>query len=131
VEILSWDDTLSVGIAPIDNEHRLICAMINDLQKVAGACPGVQVQILDQHLSELLSAIRQHFASEERLLLEAAFPEHAAHQQLHRLLEARLEHFRITGTLVVNVALVDFLRQWFLEHLQIEDQKYAEFLKAH
>jgi hemerythrin-like metal-binding protein len=128
--ILTWDATFSVGVPQIDNEHRLLCALINDLLRVTDASLGVQIQVVDQALQGLLDCIRRHFASEEQLLLENGYPEYEAHQSLHRVLENGLEHFRAHGTLVVNKELIDFLCHWFLDHLQSEDQKYAAFLKS-
>jgi hemerythrin-like metal-binding protein len=128
--ILAWDVSLSVGVPQIDNEHRLICGLINDLLKVAEAGHEVQVQVVEQSLITLLEAIRQHFSSEERFLSTAGYPECESHQQLHRGLEEKLEHLLARKGLLVNRELVEFLREWFLEHLQIEDQKYAVFLKS-
>ena len=129
MEILHWDDALRIGVVLIDNEHRLICAMINDLHKVAEAGQGIQKQVLERSLTDLLDAIRCHFVSEEQLLSEVGYPDYPAHQQLHRDLETALQQFQAKGEMVVNAELIDFLRHWFIEHLQSEDLKYATFLK--
>lgn len=130
MEILRWEDSLRVGVLQIDNEHRLICAMMNDLVKVAEAGQSVQSQMLNQSLTALFDAIRRHFSSEEQLLAEAGYPDCAGHQQLHRTLEAKLEQMLTNRGLAVNAELIEFLRHWFLDHLQAEDQKYALFLKS-
>jgi hemerythrin len=130
MQILTWDASLSVGVAQLDNEHRVICGLINDLLKVAEAGQGIQMQVVEQSMRTLLEVIRQHFASEERMLADVGYQENLSHQHLHRGLEERLEHLLARKGLVVNRELADFLRQWFLEHLQTEDQKYAAFLKS-
>lgn len=130
MEILHWDDALRVGVVQIDNEHRLICGLINDLLKVAEAGPTIQAQVLERSWTKLLDAIERHFASEEQLLDDAGYPELLAHRQQHRDLVEQLDRYRSKGALMVNSEMVAFLRHWFQHHLQTEDQIYATFLNA-
>ena len=131
MERLQWDATLSVGVSLIDNEHRLICALINDLSKMTDICHGVQVQLVEEHLKTLLDSIHQHFVSEERMLEEQGYPDLVTHKQVHGELEAKLVQFRKQGVFVVDKELIDFLHRWFLDHVQQVDMLYADYLKTH
>ena len=67
--LISWNDTLSVGIPTIDAQHRKLVDTLNDLH--SAMLSGNARQITGSILAKLLEYTRQHFASEEAMMAAA------------------------------------------------------------
>ena len=129
--LVLWTPRLSVGIESLDEQHRRLIAVANQLHDamregrghaaVAGVCDA------------LLDYTRDHFSYEEDLLARSGYPALAEHQEQHRAIAARLDAIRaeVAGTrLGLSLEVLDFLRTWLIEHILGHDHKYGPHLKA-
>ena len=66
-----------IGIASIDDEHREIADRINQL--IGEATNGTPSEAVKEMLNELILFVGEHFANEERLMLEHGYPELKSH----------------------------------------------------
>lgn len=134
-----WRDAFSIGYRQIDNDHRHLLDLINIVE---GALTG------EQALTKLLNAIddltytRQHFALEERLMMEAMYPgidrHKAAHLELIEQLRQAAKPIRDLkaaeplSTLAVpeeaRDALIGLLRHWLVDHIIKEDMQLKSVL---
>jgi hemerythrin-like metal-binding protein len=126
--LFAWDESLSTRIPHIDEQHRKLVSMINDLdQSVQDGTGGLLISYV---LQELIRYVKEHFEDEEQLMVRHNFPELSSHRREHDLFVERLknihENFRDGDALSRNV--LDFLKDWLLLHIKGTDQEYSEFI---
>jgi len=81
MELLQWKSSYSLGIPAVDLEHREMMEMINEVY--AGIDDEHDTEAVQAALADIHAGISAHFALEERLMREAAYPEYAAHKDNH------------------------------------------------
>ncbi|MFZ4539133.1 MAG: bacteriohemerythrin [Propionivibrio sp.] len=120
-----WSDSLSVGISEIDEQHKNLVELINQLYEevIVKSADG---EIIKEALIELVHYTVVHFSLEESLFTRYGYPDLEAHCQYHRALKERLFKFQEKGkmdSLVVNTELLSFLKKWLQSHIMIEDKR--------
>jgi hemerythrin len=130
---LIWNESLhSVGISLIDRQHREIIEMVNQIaDRVAQRDQSEAVQEL---FEGLILFAREHFALEERLMVEHGFPDMKSHIEEHRKLFLQLNNLIKAGLRAPGnnkAALVSaFLTDWAEQHILRADKELGEFLIA-
>lgn len=134
---ISWRDEFSIGISSIDDQHKKLLGMLNQLNSIehaqAGQArqPGKLVEMLD-NLSEYAA---HHFAQEEALM-HTHLPD--AESTTHHLLAHRtywtiivtLKNRFMKGDAKVNAELVEYLNRWWIDHILKTDQQMGRELKS-
>ena len=127
--IIEWSSKMSVDIPQFDNQHRRLLDMINDLHDAMKQRRGneVVVQILDQ----LVEYTQQHFTAEERLFIKYGYPSTDTHSKEHNLFISKVASFQNDikqGRVMLSLKVMDFLKDWLVNHIQSTDKKYSSFL---
>lgn len=127
---VEWSDHLSVGIEEIDEQHKMLVALINRLYDETIAHQA-EASVLDDILHELVEYTIIHFAVEESLFRIFHYPAtetHTRHHQdlKHQVLELQQKIKR--GEVNVNTEMLLFLKNWLQHHIIEEDKQYAPFL---
>jgi len=129
-QFVQWKDEYSVGIEAIDNDHRRLLNLINQFQTAVFYQTGSQFE--DEAFDALIDYTRTHFAREEQLMAEYAYPDLEAHKAEHEkmiaLVETRMAEHRTPGHHETLVEMVNFLRDWLINHINGTDQAYSGFL---
>jgi hemerythrin-like metal-binding protein len=119
---INWTDNNMLNIPIIDEQHRVIVAIINSLyyfnQKGRGD------EIFTSTLKILGEYTNLHFKTEEDLLQETDYPDFDRHIELHRILAGRTHTY--TADYVDIIGTLSFLKIWWLNHINVEDRKYVE-----
>ena len=127
--ILNWDERLSTGIPEIDQQHRELAAMVNDLHD---GVIGRQDETASRRLlGVFIAATGHHFQTEERYMRSYAFGGYDRHKSEHDALMAKaheLESRIDAGEAKLTRDVVMFLRNWLHGHILGEDMTYAVFL---
>lgn len=128
--LIDWNpNKMSVGVEALDNDHRKLIQILNDLHDVVRA--RRDRQSIGEALHALTSYADYHFECEERLLKLSRYPGLAAHREIHDALRVKVakiaEEWRCSPDSVVSAEVFDFLSDWLLRHILGEDMKY----KAH
>lgn len=131
-DLMPWSSQLSVNINLIDDQHKKLVGMINELHKAMklkksnSAMSGILDRLIDYTAS--------HFATEEKLFAQFGYPEEKAHVELHRKLVAQVvdiqQKFK-AGDVMLSMDLMTFLKEWLVTHIQGTDKKYSSFLREH
>jgi hemerythrin len=132
MQLVSWNQSYSVGVKVIDTQHSTLFDALNDLH--AAMIHGKQNDVTDRLLRDFVAYIKSHFASEEFMLARTGYPQLEAHRQRHRELTEevagyvkRIEH----GEAPLSVHLIGFLRNWLTNHIQREDRAYSGWVLEH
>jgi len=126
---VAWRDDLSVGIQAIDDDHKKLLHLINNLQTAVYYPTGEAFE--RQALQELVDYTKYHFKREEDLMSENGYPDFEAHKRVHEEMIAKVGTFLEAyeqdreGTIE---ELIRFLKAWLIDHIAGTDQKYSPFL---
>ena len=129
MEKIVWNQSFSVGVARLDEQHKKIINMINLLRSKP------EVDVRSETVSELLTRLTRyasdHFATEEQLLVEYGYPEVAAHKEAHRAYRMKVVAL-CQDTMDHNAAVPDellrFLGDWWVNHILGADMRYSSLL---
>lgn len=130
--LIPWSDELSIGIEEIDEQHKVLVALLNEMNMATKNRLGQEKAA--EVLSKLIEYAKIHFAVEESLMRILNYPEYEDHKMRHQHLMGNiLELTRKfeNGRLTVGIELQFFLKNWLTKHILESDRRYAgHFLKA-
>lgn len=118
--IVNWDESLSLGQAWLDDDHKALVRLINAVAVARESFPTVFAALMD-------FACR-HFQREEDHLAAMGFPGLDRHRGLHRDFMAELAVMQCAwrdGD--VNGDVADVLWRWLRLHIETEDRRFADF----
>jgi hemerythrin-like metal-binding protein len=127
--LLTWQDKYSVGIRQIDDQHKQLITMINDLNDAMLAGKGKDV--LMQVLNKLATYCVSHFAVEEKLFDTHAYPETADHKEKHHKMTSKVKALMgevQSGKSTISIEVMNFLKNWLDKHILETDMKYSPYL---
>lgn len=124
---IEWDDSFSVGVVEIDEQHRRWIEIINKLHDSI-MDKNVSVKTTDRILCEMIDYANFHFVFEEDHMKNVGYQDLKKHRYQHEYfnknLAAKLQEER-AGGLVMNTELMKILMNWLREHILEEDMKYS------
>lgn len=126
---LAWDNSLSVHVKEIDEDHRRLVDLFNILGHAVAE--GEARNYIEAVLEELISCTVWHFRHEERLMLKhgyAGLAEHKAeHEELIESVRALQRKFlQESGPL--SSEDIEFLEHWLTEHIYVADMQMGSYL---
>jgi len=128
---LEWSSDYIINIPAIDNEHKLIVSIINDLSRCMLHHGELQTKMVVESVRMLSKCIRTHFESEERFLLLNNYPEMETHMEEHHGLLATFDTFVEQNFKMNKPALNDemllFLKDWLVRHIILHDSKIGHY----
>ena len=130
-ELISWTDDLSVSHAGIDDDHRQLITLINQLNEAMIVGKGTSV--IQEILDELIRYTSAHFSNEEALMRKHDYPQYREHKALHEDLLQKvgdLRHRLHRGEPVLSQEVMHFLKTWLTKHILGTDKKLGEYLQA-
>lgn len=123
-----WDESLSVKINSIDDQHKILINMINDFYD------NIAKRSNNENIISLIDGMKDytvmHFNKEEALMKQHNYPHFAQHKKEHEYFIDRviaLEEKIKKGTIIVSFEITSFLRDWLKSHIQNTDKQYTEF----
>lgn len=125
--MLKWDASYSVGVKELDDQHKKLIDIINELDHAGGNREG-NVKVLNA----LVAYTKDHFSTEELYFRQYDFEKTDEHIQEHLDLidevEKLIYQFAISESLDVQ-KLMKFLNAWLIDHIQGADQEYVACFK--
>ncbi len=127
---MHWSEDYVLNIPSIDNEHKLLVSLINDMALALLYKGELQKRAVHESLERLSRYIRAHFESEEKFLMFNNYPDFDAHKEQHELLLEELEVFERrfkAGEQPFNSRMLLFLKDWLVRHIILHDCKFAYY----
>lgn len=127
-KFVEWSDDLSVGIEEIDDQHKVLVDLINEMHDAIHKRHGSDV--VKEVLNRLADYTKIHFAVEESLMRILGYPDYEAHKAQHeKLIDAMhdLQHKVETGKTSIGFELMHFLKVWLTKHIMESDMNYSGF----
>ena len=129
---LEWNDRFSVGNRALDEDHKRLFQLFNELSWAmrAGKAKAAIAPVLDA----LIQYTAVHFKREEEAMEAGGFPDLAAHRKLHEAfvataLEVR-EKFSKAQTNTLAIETLAFVKKWLIDHIQKSDMAYSPFVQG-
>jgi len=129
--MLAWSEKYSVNVKGIDDQHKKLIGLLNQLDEAMRQGKGRQA--LDKILKELIQYTRTHFADEERLMKTHGYPEYEWHKAKHdrmtqKVLDIQREYQE--GKITITLDVMKFLENWIDKHILGTDKQYSPFLSS-
>jgi len=128
--MVTWNEQLSVGIDEIDNQHKQLLKIINELSE---SIDGPKSEaLIGLTLMKLANFAKYHFATEEKYFLQYGYPEAEDHIKKHNDLVRDIQVFFdrfFNDSQDILAELISLLDKWLEDHLGNEDMKYAAYFR--
>lgn len=127
---INWTDSLSVGVALFDNDHKKLVALANSLHDSISV--GSQQSVLAPVLNELVKYTVFHFGREEGMMIQYAYPDYEKHKKEHDALVEKVQDYYeqvMAGKSSISLSLIGFLKEWLVNHIMKSDMEYRAFFE--
>jgi len=127
METIKWNESLSVGVKEMDQQHQKLIGMINRLIEEQHTL--TEPSTIAELLTEMTDYAREHFRAEEYLMAEYGYER--LRQQVHAhqaFIDKTIEFMEAeVGPNILSVALLEYLGSWLTNHILNEDMQYKRF----
>lgn len=127
--LMDWKEDYSVKVSTIDQQHRKLIGLINQLHDAMGA--GRASKAVGDVLTGLIQYTLTHFDTEERYMQAHSYPGFLAHKRDHEDLKSQAQELYSqfqNGKLTVPLETSRFLKEWLNNHILGKDKKLGAFL---
>lgn len=129
---IQWNESHSVNVKEIDEQHKNFIRILNKMydlvyQKIDQA----KLKII---LDELVAYAEKHFYTEEVYFDKFNYEHSQEHKEEHSKLKSQIKDFYKrfeAGEAEISTELLDFLENWLVDHLDIQDKKYINCFNEH
>ena len=131
--LITWNDDLALNISEIDDQHKQLVNIINEL--FDAMMIGRGYDIIDEILNKLVEYSDCHFATEEKYFDQFQFSESEKHKEEHRYYVEQVNELkkafdegkkvREGSDDVLSIDLWKLLDSWLTDHLMKSDKEYA------
>jgi len=132
MSLYEWNDTYILGIESIDEDHKGLLNLINQLFEAMSH--GKAKEVLSEIFSKLLVYTKIHFKREEDYFAATNYPAYQDHIMQHELFISKInemiKQFE-SGSNKLSVDLITFLTDWLINHILISDKKFVSHLKKY
>lgn len=126
--ILNWNNQLALGIGSVDEQHKHLIDLTNQLDEAVAL--GTDRDTLIKIVNSLIDYTVYHFQDEEQLMLASKFnPKvYAAHEAEHQEFVAKMLTIQSEVEADINALskdLMDYLVNWLCHHILSTDKQMA------
>jgi len=126
-----WDNALDVGVDAMNQQHKILIAMMDKLY--TQNCANAPKNQLIENVNELFAFVIKHFKEEEDFMASIHFPNLEAHKRLHQNLLTDLKSlgndFKQNNEEKLSSEFIIFLKFWLSTHIMGIDNKYGVYAK--
>lgn len=127
---IPWLNVYDTHIRVIDQQHRILVDMINDLAYARGK--ENEPKLIRELFFKLVDYTKYHFAQEETLMQGSNYPKLAEHASQHKQFVDKIVEMLKTlkdGNPDISEKLTMFLMKWLIRHILGYDKEFANFYR--
>lgn len=124
-----WQDSYSIGVLEIDEQHKGFLVMLNALRESMDS--GDDKEMVDKTLDGLVNYTHTHFEFEEREMRGCGYPDCVRHKKIHDAFKSQaidLYSEVFEGRTVLTIEVVSKMVNWLVNHIIKEDKLIASHL---
>ena len=129
--LINWNDSYSVGVVEMDNQHKQLVTLLNDLY--AAMQSKKSSEIIGRVLNKLISYTEKHFSDEEDFMKRHSYPGISGQMKEHEAFTDKVKKFKNdydAGRTSMSVSITSFLKDWLVNHISISDKKYGDYVNG-
>lgn len=130
--LLEWSDQLSCNVKEIDDQHKRLVGMLNDLHQAMLRKEGQLV--LASILGKMMDYASYHFSTEEKYMAMFRYPGFQSHNAEHEEFVRQVAYFQRqyeAGKIGLSVDVLRYLSSWLMNHIMGSDKAFGPFFNAH
>jgi hemerythrin-like metal-binding protein len=131
MEFFPWKEQYKVGISSIDNQHKRLVSILNELYNRLDSGKGKEA--MGNTLSALIDYTKTHFSAEEGIMKLHDFPGYQEHKETHARMASHVvklsRDFQV-GEITSPIQIANFLKGWLSKHILETDKQYGLFLNS-
>lgn len=124
---LNWENIYSVNVKEIDDQHKKLFSLINEVHSLEEK-NNLEIKKI---IKEMIEYSVYHFDTEEKYFEKYGYPFEEEHEKMHEMYKDAIkkieENFDNQSTKENILNISNFLKNWWLNHIQKEDIKYSTF----
>lgn len=124
-----WSDNLSVGVKAMDDEHKRLVQLVDELDDAMREGKGREV--LRKVFDGLITYTATHFKHEQQLMRDNGFPGYDEHACKHDAMTQQvfsLQRQLRENQITITMKTMNFLTDWLVKHIQGTDKQYGIYL---
>lgn len=122
-----------MGISEIDEQHKKILAIINNLSEIFQEKKHHEQGVIDQIIQELNDYANYHFQTEEKYFDLFNYQDAEAHIKIHNQYREKITEWRQQyekeNDPKIFFDVSEFLKNWWVWHINNTDRAYVPLLK--
>ena len=129
MDFLQWTEDLSVDNIVVDNQHRELFDLTNNL--ILECKDDKCSPLIGETLSDLLKYAKRHFKEEEKLLREIKYPKLEEHEKMHIDFIFKIAMFCkdvLNGKSSVVEEMIEYLTDWLINHTSSADLDFKNYI---
>lgn len=131
--IVTWQNSYSVGVKLIDEQHMELIQLTNKLYNSCLAGHERSRNIFLDTIHEAVDYVGFHFGTEEKMMERINYPEYTEHKNEHtdfvKEVFIKVNEFN-SGKIIAPITFVHYLKTWVLHHIGVCDRKLGKYLLA-
>ena len=129
--LVTWDKRYFTGIELIDNQHRELVYLTNQLYQACLSGDKAAGDTFNDAMHRMVEYVRFHFGAEQGILERVRYPLLSTHKLLHdKLIKQILDTVKDykEGKRFVPNQFVRTLKDWIFGHIAVHDRYYAVYI---
>jgi len=131
-DFVTWTDKLACGVKLIDDQHKALVDLINDMFNHATGNAVEEHDYFNKVIQETVNYVKNHFAAEERIMQATKFAGFTDHKKEHeKFIRAVVDHIKDyeSGKRYTLSTFTRVLKDWVLSHIALVDKQYFEYFR--
>jgi len=126
-EFITWKSIYETNIPKIDDQHKRLLVILNDLYRSFIQKDGSDVML--DIAKKLISYTKYHFTAEETFLSKINYPKLQEQIDEHIGFKTKIDEFYINIEKVgMSVEILQFLQNWLKSHIKGKDVAYSQWI---
>lgn len=130
--IYRWSKDMETGHPLIDEQHKELIRIINELLSTCQTCKGEDN--IEKIMAFLDEYVEKHFSDEEKIQRQYKYPDYINHHNMHEAFKAECKMIKgmlhKEGPSVAVVSQVNTKLSWLVNHIKQQDKKLVNYINS-
>ncbi|MCH5150946.1 MAG: hemerythrin family protein [Spirochaetales bacterium] len=131
-EKVNWDDSYLLGITEIDDQHKKLLMIANELYEIANGSPETYKLKMSSALKKLTDYTVYHFDNEENYMRKCGYPGADMHKMAHDnfIKEVNYQVRQLSSdNIEAGIHFYAYVANWVMTHIAKADKIWATVVK--
>jgi len=128
--LADWDDSYSVGYKKLDDQHKNLFRLINELNDLS--LKRKTINSFEDLMNQIVEYTTFHFFAEEEVMRRHGFPDMEKHKLEHDEMRRQMREYHsrcVAEDFQCVNDVLEVMIDWLHTHLGRSDAQYAEYFK--